>query len=302
MKSRKIQQKDIELILETDRRLYPTSSPVTREIINEWYVKNPEFGMIFEKNSKLAGSLVVIPLNKMGWNGLVSGKLKEADLNEKYIFDNFRDKEIGLHGYHIEKFDKNIKDFSKYAFDKLMKIITDLKNRNNGLEVIGFSGLAVTLDGIVLAERILKLKERDFVLDEHILEKEGDRFVAESLKEAEAKKKEGYNYLNRCKMLSVYPNEKSLVWDCLNKKMNETKIHTERKQIIDGLRDFVFTSKPISDSLRSQAIYLYKEILMKHNPFNEAQVSAHNSHVPHALYEQAKNFRQENGHYLADAK
>ena len=38
-------------------------------------------------------------------------KLKESEMDRKTIFDNSQDKKIGIHIYHIEKLDKNIKEF-----------------------------------------------------------------------------------------------------------------------------------------------------------------------------------------------
>jgi deoxyhypusine synthase len=213
---RAIEPKDFKLILETDKRIYPTSSPVTEATIQSWYIRNPEFGMIFEKNKKISGILIIIPLNKQSWLKLINGELKESEMTSKTIFDNSKDKEIGLHAYHIEKLDKKINEFYKIAFEKLKEKIENLKQQNPNLKINEISALSVTTEGIGLAEH-LGLAEKEFIIDEHILKKDGKNFVAETKKEADEKIKQGYAYKNRCKMLSVTPQEKSLVWDYLNK-------------------------------------------------------------------------------------
>ena len=215
MNLQKIQEKDFELILQIDKKVYPTSSPVTKDIIKSWYTKNSEFGMIFQDKNKIVGNFIVIPLNKNGWERLIKCKLKESQMNSRVIFDNSRDREICLHVYHIEKFDKNINHFYKIALKELSKLIKNLKINNKNLKIGGFSGLCVTLEGLELFENKFKCKEREFLVQEHILEKNGKKFVAESLLESNQKKNENYNYLNPCKMLVLFPKEKSIVWNYL---------------------------------------------------------------------------------------
>ena len=86
MKVRAIQEEDFRLILDSDKKVYPTNSPVTSEIIKSWYLRNPEFGMIFEDKNGVVGMFIVIPLNKTGWEQLINGKLKESDMNSDKIF------------------------------------------------------------------------------------------------------------------------------------------------------------------------------------------------------------------------
>jgi deoxyhypusine synthase len=218
---------DFKLILETDKKLYPTSSPVTESIIQSWYIRNPEFGMIFEKDNKIAGMCIIIPLNKENWQKLTDGKLKKSEMTPATIFDNSKDEEIGIHIYHIEKLDNSIKDFNKIALESLSKLIEKLRHKNKELTISGLSGLCVTAEGIGLFENKFKCKERNFIIDEHILEKNGKNFVAESKKEADEKVKQGYTYLNRCKMLVLNSNEKSEVWNYLKPSLNKADIASE---------------------------------------------------------------------------
>jgi len=217
MKSRKIQDKDTNLILERDRKVYPTQFPVTREIMKSWYINNPEFGVIFEQNNKIEGVLVAIPLNNLSWEKLISGKLKESEMNKKTIFNNSQDNELGIHIYHIEKLNSSIKEFYKISLDYLASLHNNLKKKNRDLKIIGFSGLCVTKEGINLFENKFKCKERDLVIQEHIFEKDGKRILLEtdSKEIIQNKINEGFDYITKCKMLILYPNEKSIVWDYL---------------------------------------------------------------------------------------
>ena len=218
MKSRILTEKDCELILDMDKKVYPTSSPVTKEIIKSWYIKNPEFGVVFEENNRIVGVLIAIPLNKQSWKKLINGKLKESEMSEKTIFDNSLDRELGIHIYHIEKLDTNIKEFYKISLNYMASLLDNLKKKNNNLKVIGFSGLCVTPEGINLFEKKFNCKERDFVVQEHILEKDGKRIVleTESKEVIQNKIDDGYNYITKCKMLVLYPKENSVVWDYLH--------------------------------------------------------------------------------------
>ena len=110
----------------------------------------------------------------------------------------------------MEKLDKSIPHFHKIALHELKKAILSLKKNNKNLKIIGFSGLAVTPEGIGLCENTLNCKEREFIIDEHILEKFNEKIIASTKKEADERIKLEYKYINRCKMLVLYPNEKSV--------------------------------------------------------------------------------------------
>lgn len=209
MEFRAIKESDYAKLLELDKKVYPTDNPVTPEILDKWYQRNPEFGMIFEKNGSLEGMLIAIPLNKSGWERLISGDLQEADLDSETIFDGSRDNEIGIHVYHIEKFGTDKKFYEK-SLSSLYDLVKDF-------DVVGFSGLCVTSQGIGLFYNKFNCRERDFINSEHILSKEGklEIFDTKSKEELLNKLDGGYDYLNRCKMLVVYPNEPSLVWKFL---------------------------------------------------------------------------------------
>jgi hypothetical protein len=212
MKLRAIKKQDYPLLLSLDKAVYPTNNPVTPKILDNWYAKNTEFGMVYEENGKVLGFCILIPLNSQGWKKLINGDITEADLDTKTLFDNSRDKEIGLHVYHIEKLDKTIKEFYKITLADLNNILNKLKKENPSLKICGFSGLCVTSEGIGLFNK-LNCKEKKFISPEHIMIKENKLKIASSKEEIIKLEKENYKIKNRCKMLVTLPKEDSLVWN-----------------------------------------------------------------------------------------
>ncbi|MCX6814262.1 MAG: hypothetical protein NTY20_01235 [Candidatus Aenigmarchaeota archaeon] len=217
MISRPIQKADYALLLELDRKVYPTRSPVTPKILDKWYQRNPEFGLVYEKGNSVCGMCSTIPLNAEGWTGLINGELAESDLDARTIFDNSRDKKLGIHVYHIEKLDPTIGKLYQKCLTDLSGIVSNLRRENANLRVIGFSGLCVTNEGIELFTKKLNCKEKGYKSKEHILEKEGQKIVFEANSEREMNKKirDGYKAINRCRMLVTYPSEESMVWKYL---------------------------------------------------------------------------------------
>lgn len=215
MELKSIRKEDYKLLLELDRKVYPTDSPVTSAILDQWYQRNPEFGMIYQEKGRILGLGIAIPLNARAWKKLINGELAESELNSETIFDNSKDNEIGIHVYHIEKLDKSIKEFYKTNLLDLSKIIDKLRIKNPNLKVIGFSGLCVTNSGIGLFSEKLNCKELKYKCGEYILEKDGRKIVfkANSKKELDNKIAERYSLINRCQMLITYPGEKSIIWE-----------------------------------------------------------------------------------------
>ncbi|MBS3092929.1 hypothetical protein J4466_05940 [Candidatus Pacearchaeota archaeon] len=215
MELKTIRKENYRVLLELDKKVYPTDSPVTPRVLDQWYQRNPEFGMVYREKGKIVGLGIAIPLNAKAWKRLINGELAESDLNSETIFDNSKDKEIGIHVYHIEKLDKSIKEFHKTFLIDLSKIIGKLRIKNPNLEIIGFSGLCVTNEGIGLLSRKLTCKEREYKCNEYILEKDNKKIVfkADSKKELDSKIADGYKLINRCQMLVTYPGEKSIVWE-----------------------------------------------------------------------------------------
>ena len=216
MAIRPLTQSDYLNLLAVDKKVYPTDNPVTEEILGQWYKNNPEFGVVFEEHNTLRGMLISIPLTKGAWQGLTSGKISEAELHGGAIFNASRDSEIGIHVYHVERHDKS-KGFYKEALGALAEIVRNLKHKNLALKVVGFSALCSSLQGRNLFENKLNFRERGFISGECIVRKARRVEIFRSHSEAELKKKlaQGYEFINRCKMLVLYPDEPSLVWSYL---------------------------------------------------------------------------------------
>jgi hypothetical protein len=212
-----LKEDEYSWLLKKDLEIYPTDKPVTESVLKNWYVRNPEFGITFREGGKIIGTNIVIPLNREGWQGLIDGKLLESDCKDKFIFDCEKDCEIGIHIYHIRK-EPAIKRFYTIAMAALAKVLLNLKKRNNNLKVVGFSGLCVTNDGIGLFYNKLNCKESAVKKNEYVLMKNKriELFELSRFGELERKLNEGYEFITRCKMLVLYPDDPSIVWSYIN--------------------------------------------------------------------------------------
>lgn len=110
------------------------------------------------------------------------------------------------------------KKFYEESLKELKNILKNLRKDNIALKIIGFSGLCVTRSGIGLFENIFGCKEREFINTEHILKKDRkiEVFYTHSKTDLKEKLDQGYELVNRCKMLVTYPGEKSIVWTYLS--------------------------------------------------------------------------------------
>jgi len=221
MQLRGFQEADAALLLELDRRVYPTDDPVTCEVLKSWYRSHPQFGMIYEKDGDIVGVLLVIALTPEGWRKLTEGSLAESAVDGSCLFDAARgDTEIGLHVYHLEKLSEEMSCFHEQAFQDLGKLVRSLPASET--RVVGLSALAVTPGGLWLFGHKLNFREREaLILAEHILVKrEGDPplevFEGSTWDELRAKLAQEaagyYKYRNRCQMLVLLPGEPSVVW------------------------------------------------------------------------------------------
>jgi len=118
--------------------------------------------------------------------------------------------------------------------EDLKETLTGMKKENEKLKVIAISGLCVSKAGIGLFENKFGCKERGYVSDEYILRKktpeelEGKQVsgevenptlvvvIADTEEEMRKKEKEdNLVLLQKVKMLKLYENESSFVWDYL---------------------------------------------------------------------------------------
>jgi hypothetical protein len=49
---------------ESDYEIYPSDKPVTREVLDQWYLNDPDFGIVFRENGEIKGANITIPLNR----------------------------------------------------------------------------------------------------------------------------------------------------------------------------------------------------------------------------------------------
>jgi len=208
-----LREDEYDWLLSKDFEIYPSDEPVTKAVLKEWYVHNPEFCTAYRYGESLAGVNITIPLSRIGWRGLVNGDLTEAQCSGGYIFDSGRDNEIGLHVYHIRK-NIPINGFYRLALSSLGEMISGIRAKNQSLRVIGLSALCVTKMGIGLFFNRLNCRESAAVIDEHLVKRNGGLSIISAgyYQKLEKKLSEGYEYRHRCKMLLVYPNEASIIW------------------------------------------------------------------------------------------
>jgi hypothetical protein len=214
---RNLTPKDYDLILELDRKVYPTTSPVTKDNLAVWYSNNPGFGRIWEEDGQIKGLYVAIPLKKESWYQLAYGRpittteLLESDINQQHLYDKST-LEIGIHIYHIEKFTEQ-KGFYKEAFRDLGTNLRRLQQQNPKLKLVGLSALCVTPAGIGLFEK-LGFRFIHTETPEMIYHKEGLIRLVTNSTEAETAVQEGYHFRNLCRKMTLSPEDshKSEVW------------------------------------------------------------------------------------------
>ena len=84
------------------------SYKINSSIIDNWYNKYPEYGMIYvdKKNkSNIVALSIIIPLEYKTWEKLIKGECFENNINIKW---DSNDNNIGVHLYHIEVLNRTI--------------------------------------------------------------------------------------------------------------------------------------------------------------------------------------------------
>lgn len=234
MQTRPIQAQDYEAVLDADRRLYPTSSPLTEQVIHQWFSGHPQFGLIFtDALGRTIGQCIIVALTASGWGRLVAGELSESELDDGFLFNSQRDEEVGLHVYHIEKMQGWNKhqhgSFGYVAMQKLAQVLNHLDEERAcqgkvPLGVCGFSSLAVSLSGINLFTTTFNCRERDaYVCQEFIMQqpysaaKRLEVFEGLDQGRLEEALAKGYAFVTRARMLVLLPGDPSVVWSILNR-------------------------------------------------------------------------------------
>lgn len=209
---RSIRPADYDLLLRLDFAVYPTIEQVPKEVMDQWFRLNPQFGLVFEEGGRISGMNIVVPLSPQGWQALLSG-VDERELSGDLIYDPERDRELGLYCYHIERIDEQ-PGFYMQALAALGEVVSSLRPAPR---LLGYAAWAVTGQGIGLHYNKLNMREREHIWDGHIMSLAGEKEIVTdlSLEVLRQKLEAGYVYHNRCKLLVTYPGEASLVWQYL---------------------------------------------------------------------------------------
>mmetsp|Transcript_21143 Transcript_21143/g.53741 ORF Transcript_21143/g.53741 Transcript_21143/m.53741 type:complete len:244 (-) Transcript_21143:129-860(-) len=231
---RAIRPQDMSLVLATDSRVYPTSSPLQLPTIQSWYQYHPELGFIYEHpiTGEVVATCIAVALTKPGWEQLTSGQKAESELTVDLIYSNARDDVIGLHIYHVEReasWDPAWPKLGLLALDHISEVLGELQAQREpgkpSLSVCGFSGLAVSPTGINLFGGLYNCREKGFTCNEFVLrDAAGALKVVSDLSQDELQRmlQEGYQFVNRCKMLVLTPDEPSIVWAKLSGYVQRT--------------------------------------------------------------------------------
>ncbi|ORX90647.1 hypothetical protein K493DRAFT_339871 [Basidiobolus meristosporus CBS 931.73] len=188
------------------------------------------------------GACSVVPLTAKGWLKLSCGEVIESQLEEDMLFNNAQPSgncEIGLHIYHMERYPTwssfsaqtgNKEKLGTLVLKSIQEILDQLRVTNRNLKVIGLSGLCVSTAGINLFSNYYNCREReDYICREYILRAPSNPQLAEigprqcnskSLVVVETSNQEtltrllehGYQFITRCKMLVLKPEDCSVVW------------------------------------------------------------------------------------------
>ena len=123
--------------------MYP--APLTYERLKGWVDSCPELCICFHtcpdgEYDSLVGAIIVLPLLKKYWEGVLVGKLRETDI-EPAMFAGEGDVDAGLHIFHIERFDAEtagprLPHFAEFALNDVRKLI-----EKKAWNILGYSGM-----------------------------------------------------------------------------------------------------------------------------------------------------------------
>ncbi|MBE3042864.1 hypothetical protein IMZ48_09885 [Candidatus Bathyarchaeota archaeon] len=131
-------------IYASDQDMYP--APLTYERLKSWVEGCPELCISFEAGSEegadvvLIGAIIVLPLLKRHWEDVLMGSLKEIDIDAAAMFAGDGDADVGLHVFHIERFDASLRtrlpNFAEHAMENIRDIV-----RKKDWNILGYSGI-----------------------------------------------------------------------------------------------------------------------------------------------------------------
>jgi len=104
-------------VYNSDQDIYPT--PFAFSTLQSWVSSAPDLSFAYVSQHDPLGVLIALPLELSSWTALVDGQLGEPDIKaDMFALQTRESREIGLHIFHIERFDawqRNFGSFAQYA-------------------------------------------------------------------------------------------------------------------------------------------------------------------------------------------
>ena len=131
----------LKAIYASDQDMYP--APLTYERLKTWVEACPDLCVCFQATSEAGpvpvGAIITLPLLRRHWEDILVGKLKETDI-EPAMFARDGEAEVGLHVFHIERFDTGdpstrIRSFARFALESIREVA-----EKKAWKVLGYSG------------------------------------------------------------------------------------------------------------------------------------------------------------------
>ncbi|KAK1998026.1 hypothetical protein LX36DRAFT_656949 [Colletotrichum falcatum] len=152
-------------IFASDQDMYP--APLTWKRLQSWTAAAPEMAKCFylpvADGRSLVGAVIVLPLLAHAWRDLLAGRVKETDVDAESMFardgvDNEDNggphPEVGLHVFHVERFDIPAAREGVRGFANLSMRAVAAAAEGKGWNVIGHSALTATPEGRRCFERM----------------------------------------------------------------------------------------------------------------------------------------------------
>ncbi|KAK2009661.1 hypothetical protein LZ32DRAFT_406381 [Colletotrichum eremochloae] len=159
-------------IFASDQDMYP--APLTWERLRSWTAAAPDMATCFylpaaegdegrADRRSLVGAVIVLPLLAHAWRDLLAGRVKETDVDAESMFardgvDNEDDggprPEVGLHVFHVERFDVPAAHGRVRGFANLSVRAVAAAAEGKGWKIIGHSALTATPEGRRCFERM----------------------------------------------------------------------------------------------------------------------------------------------------
>ncbi|KAK3343686.1 hypothetical protein B0T25DRAFT_554941 [Lasiosphaeria hispida] len=101
----------LQTIYASDQAMYP--APLPYERLRSWVAACPDlsisFGESIAGDHVVVGVMIALPLVRSHWERLLSGELREADVDAEAMFPDGREGagvvEVGVHVFHVERFE-----------------------------------------------------------------------------------------------------------------------------------------------------------------------------------------------------